>query len=127
MNKVQNFPNQLPRPVLDTIDKNALSTSYSDQPTYLSEWYQTYNTSQYRMSTFFKSPLIYINLKHNNNWITYNNPNIFKSNIKSHLLIDAQFRGTNDEWTPQNFPLYQITGLRSSDRLKTKTQINYTE
>ncbi len=100
---------------------------YSDQPTYLSEWYQTFNTSQYRMSTFFKSPLIYINLKHNNDWITYKNANIFKTNIKSHLLIDAQFRGAKDEWTPQNFPLYQITGLRISDRLKTKTQINYTE
>ena len=93
MNKVENFPNQLPRPVLDTIDRNFLSTRNGDQPTYQSEWYQTYNTPYYRMSTFFKSPLLYTNLQCNNDWITYNNPNIFKSNIKFHLLIDAQSPG----------------------------------
>ncbi len=127
INKVHNFPNQLPRPVLDTIDKNFLSISYNDQTPYMSEWYQSYNTPYYRMSTFFKSPLIYTNLKCNYNWITYDNSTIFKSNIKCHLLVDIQFPGPKNEWIPQNFPLYQIMGLRSSARLKTKPRINYSE
>ncbi len=127
MNKVLNFPNQLPRSVLDKIDQSYLATSTNDQPLYLTEWYQTYNTPYFRMSMFFKCPLIYTKLKCNNEWITYNNPNIFKSNIKSHLLVDAQLHGPTDEWIPENFPLYQIIGFRSSARLKAKTQINYSE
>ena len=127
MNKVQNFPNLLPRPVFDTIDRNYPSPSNDDKATYQSEWYQTYNTPYYRMSTFFKSPLLYATLQCNNDWITYNKLNIFKSNVKSHLLIDAQSHGAKDEWIPENFPLYHTIGLRSSDRLRTKTRINYTE
>ncbi len=79
------------------------------------------------MSTFFKGPLLYTHLYYTNEWITYDKSNVFKSNVKFHLLIDGQFQGAKDEWSPENFPLYQTIGLRKSDRLRAKKQINYAE
>ena len=66
-------------------------------------------------------------LYYTNEWITYDKPNVFKSNVKFHLPIDAQFHSAKDEWTPENFPLHQTIGLRNSDRLRAKKQINYAE
>ena len=127
MNKVKHFPNTLPSSVLDAIEGTILYPPNGEQPTYLSEWYQTYNTPTYRMTTFFKGPLLYSHLIDTNEWITYDKPKIFKLNVKTHLLLDVQYLGLKDEWVPENFPLYQNIGLRMSGRLKLKRQINYAE
>ncbi len=130
MNKVHNLPHLLPKPVLDTIAADSPNPSINDQSSYLSVWYQTYNTPTYRMSTFFKGPLLFTDLYKNNDWITYNNITKFKTNIKFHLLIDIQYNDTDNttcKWSPDNFPLYQVTGLRSSVRIKQKPPVNYSE
>ena len=127
MNKVHNLPHLLPKPVLDTISIDSPASNNSDPTAYLSVWYQTYNTPTYRLSTFFKGPILFTNLYTDNDWITYDNLNRFKSNIKNYLLKDAQCNTkiVTDEWIPENFPLYQITGLRSSARIKQKPRVHY--
>ena len=125
MNKIHNFPQLLPKSVLDTVTKEPLTPS---QNSYLSEWYQTHNTPTYRMTTYFKGPILFNDFINNpdNYWITLDNLNRFKINVKTYLIRDVQCASKTEnlnlndadvEWLPENFPLYQMTGLRSSARL----------
>ncbi len=129
MNKVHNHPHLLPKPVLDTIAADSPKPSNDDPTPYLSVWYQTYNTPTYRMTTFFKGPLLFSDLYKINDWITYSNITKFKTNAKFHLLIDVQHNidCESNNLLPVNFPLYQVTGLRSSARIKQKPAVNYNE
>ena len=123
MNKVHNFPQLLPKSVLDTVSGDDLS---SDQDSYLSVWYQTHNTPTYRMTAYFKGPILFHDFTSSpdNDWIAFNNLNRFKVNVKSYLNREVQSlpntgnaNESNVEWLPENFPLYQTAGLRSSARL----------
>ena len=123
MNKVHNFPQLLPKSVLDTVSGDDLS---SDQDSYLSVWYQTHNTPTYRMTAYFKGPILFNDFTSSpdNDWIAFNNLNRFKVNVKSYLNREVQSlpntgnaNESNVEWLPENFPLYQTAGLRSSARL----------
>ena len=93
-----------------------------------SEWYQKHNTPTFRMSVFFKGPLLYTDIIcTNNDVIDCSNLIRYKTNVKFYLLKDIQCLGSPDEWTPNNFTLYSIIGLRSSGRIKQAVPINYSE
>ena len=65
-----------------------------------------------------------------NDWITYDNINRYKSNIKNYLAKDVQSKRANENayvWIPENCPLYMITGLISSARLQQKPIVYYGE
>ncbi len=125
LNKVHNFAHLLPRSVLNTIADE--SPSPLNIVNHSSRWYQKYNTTVYRMSVFFKGPILYAHICKSNAVIDCNNKYKYKTNVKFHLLKDIQCLGTLNEWTPTNFPLYNIMGLRSSDRIKQAVPINYNE
>ena len=50
----------------------------------------------------------------------------YKDNIKR-VLISSQGSGSESEWQPDNFPLYNIKGLRKSRTTYRKNNINYKE
>ena len=133
MNKVHNFPQLLPKSVLQTIAIDSPNPSNREQELYLSAWYTTYNTPAYRTTTYFKGPILFrsLCLDPENDWIAYHNLNRYKSNIKNYLVKDVQSKCANDDtctlWTTENFPLNTITGLRYSARLKVKPPVPYAE
>ena len=123
MNKVHNFPQLLPKSVLDTVSREDMS---SGRDSYLSVWYQTHNTPTYRMTTYFKGPILFNNFANSpdNDWVAFDNLNRFKVNVKTYLnkYVQSLPKTGNEnesdvEWLPENFPLYQTAGLRSSARL----------
>ena len=81
MNKFYYLPSLLPEAVLNTIHRASPAPDSFEQDLYLSEWYQTYNTHTYRLSTFFKGPILSKNILYtdpDNDWITYTDMNRFK-------------------------------------------------
>lgn len=116
MNKVQNFPRLLPVSVVNLIPPNAPNPSCTDnQIDYCSSWYQEFNSVPYNTSTFFKGPLLHYD-------ILTNIPSLGCTNISTHnkkvkaYLMDFQNSGDPDEWTPGNFRLLNLPGMRSSQR-----------
>ena len=78
------------------------------------------------MTAYFKGPILFHDFTSSpdNDWIAFNNLNRFKVNVKSYLNREVQSlpntgnaNESNVEWLPENFPLYQTAGLRSSARL----------
>ena len=123
MNKFYHLPSLLPEAVLNTIHGGSPAPDSFEQDLYLSEWYKTYNTHTYRMSTFFKGPILFKNMytDPDNDWITYTDTSRFKTNIKTYLIKDIQCKSLDDDnynWIPENFPINQIAGLRSSARIQ---------
>ena len=123
MNKFYHLPSLLPEAVLNTIHGGSPAPDSFEQDLYLSEWYKTYNTHTYRMSTFFKGPILFKNMytDPDNDWITYTDISRFKTNIKTYLIKDIQCKSLDDDnynWIPENFPINQIAGLRSSARIQ---------
>ena len=124
MNKIFNFPHMLPLSVANTI--SADSPSPSNSISYRSNWYIKYNSVPYNMSTFFKGPLLYKNIMSDAREVNNTNTNTFKSGIKSYLM-NIQASCDVIEWSPSNFILYSITGLRSSARLLDRFPVSYSE
>ena len=114
INKVHNFPNQLPDSVRQTIPSHALSVNANND--YCSEWYTTYNSIPFNKTTFFKGPLLYNNIMTDNPQLHYISRDNFKKQSKIYL-IKVQSSGDILEWQTDNFKLTNITGLRRSARL----------
>ena len=132
MNKVYNFPHLLPKSVLNTIASDSPNPNYIEQDNFLSAWYKLHNTPVYRTSIYFKGPILFMNTYSDpeSDWISYDNPNRYKLNVKTYLVKDVQSKYANDDthlWVPENFPLNAIAGLRTSARLKLKSPVHYGE
>ena len=124
LNKAHNYPHLLPRSVRDTFHTDSPNpTAPTD---YTSEWYTTYNRTPYNNTVFFKGPLLYTQLMINTDLIKNGNPNRFKNTVKSYLH-KVQSSGNETEWSPENFKLNQIAGLRQSARIRSQPAVNYSE
>ena len=124
LNKVHVFPYLLPPAVRQTISSD--SPSPFCPVDYTSEWYSDYNAAPYNTSVFFKGPLLYTDILTDNDNIKNETLNSFKNSLTSYLH-SIQCSGDNYEWTPGNFKLYSIVGLRRSNRLRTQPPANYSE
>ena len=123
MNKVNNFPSQLPRPVLKTIHENAPSQSFNADKNIDSyqTWLDQYNTNIYRNSVFFKGPLIFIDPSISNvlyDHVSCQSIPAFKSKCKRTTLA-LQCGGEENDWSSNNFLIQNIRGLRKSKRIAT--------
>ena len=121
-NKVFNYPHLLPPSVLHTIPSNAPSPTNSLDHT--SDWYAKYNSYPYNMSIFFKGLLLTYSLLTENSDINNKNVSTFKHSLKSFLLTQ-QSHGDPTEWCSSNFGLYNIPGLRRSNRIQNQPIIDY--
>ena len=115
MYKINKFMSELPVPVREAIATDA-PTAGSTYETCAS-WLETYNNNIYRNSIFFKGPLLFAEFsttceKCN---LCYCTPSL-KNRIKS-SLHSTQSEGDPSEWQPTNFTIYNIKGLRRSERI----------
>ena len=121
-NKVYYHPHLLPISVLQTVPSD--SPSPTNPTDHTSDWYSKYNSNPYNMSMFFKGPLLSYLILNENSLFTNANNFTFKRILKSYIL-EQQRLGNHDEWSPDNFRIFYIPGLRRSDRIKNHTKINY--
>ena len=73
----------------------------------------TYN--QYRKSLFFKAPLLFLscNVEEFLAPVSFLTIKSYKTNVKG-ALLRTQNEGDSLNWQNNNFPLYNISGLRKS-------------
>ena len=112
IHKQRHFPHALPRSLRETIANYAPipGSNYETSGLWLSE----YNNNTYRNSLFYKGPLLSI-ISEFSEIITPPNLlkiEIYKNDVKKFLLT-VQARGS-EEWCAENFPLYNIPGLRKA-------------
>jgi len=119
MNKIFNFPNQLPKNVLATIPENAPSRLTGTDHESCQTWSENYNTNIYRNSIFFKGPLLFIDSSLDNafNPMSCQSITAFKAQCKR-IILNQQAEGEIDDWTSNIFLIHKINGLRSSKREK---------
>ena len=118
MHKVNNFPWLLPASVNHTISPDAPSLfSTSNHDTH-QEWLINFGTSTYCKSLFYKGPLIYADPETSKiaGPTTLVSIILYKNAVKR-LLLTVQKEGEVEEWNPKNFLLYNVRGLRRSNRL----------
>ena len=102
----------LPDSVASTIHENAPkpgSTHETNQ-----DWHELYCTNHFRTSLFYKGPLLFADFA-TNELLSLISLLSFKSRTKR-LLTDIQSSGDHEEWQTENFKLYNIPGLRKSNR-----------
>ena len=117
MHKINNFERLLPISIRETIANDAPSRG-SDHVT-CQGWLAEFGTNSYRNSLFFKGPLLYIDPACSqllSSPTSILSVNAYKTNLKR-LLLDIQNKGDRNEWQSDNFLLYNINGLRKSERL----------
>ena len=124
MNNIHNYPHLLSTSVIQTISPD--SPSPSSPTEYSSDWYSKYNSIPYNTSTFFRGPLLYYNIMTDNTELNNTNSNTYKRSLKTYLL-KVQSLGDIDEWSPENFKLTSIIGLKSSGRIKSQSAVDYTK
>ena len=119
MYKVNKFMCYLPISVRETISENAPKGCSSHVT--CADWLETYNNNVFRNSIVFKGPLLFSDFKDNNESCNecYCIPSL-KNKIKR-KLHEVQSEGDPVEWQASNFLLYNINGLRRSDRIKDTT------
>ena len=108
----QNETHALPDSVASTIHENAPkpgSTHETNQ-----DWHELYCTNHFRTSLFYKGPLLFADFA-TNELLSLISLLSFKSHTKR-LLTDIQSSGDYEEWQTENFKLYNIPGLRKSNR-----------
>ena len=116
MHKIRHFPNMLPISVKNTIADNApiiAGSNHEDN----NSWYESYGITSYKSTVFYKGPLLAIS-EHNTTATTLASLislNVYKREVKC-LLTDLQNQGGGEEWP--NFLLYNIPGLRRSQRMR---------
>ena len=117
MHKVNNFPQSLPISVRDTIPSDA-PTYGADHET-CEEWLKTYGNNCFSKSVFFKGPMLSIDQKFVELMtpITKHSYKTYRNKAKK-LLLKLQNQGDIDDWQADNFILYNVSGLRKSNRTK---------
>ena len=126
LRKARHFPSQLPPSMVTTISNE--SPVHGSTHETCENWLNLYNNNYYRNSLFYKGPLLLLscNFEENLSPSSYLTIKAYKDNIKR-VLISDQGSGSESEWQPDNFPLYNIKGLRKSRTTYRKNNINYKE
>jgi exonuclease III len=119
MQKVKHFPSTIPLSVSDTIDPNSPLAQTTPNHETCKDWLEACNNNYSRKSVFFKGPLLYVdeNIANLNSTSTMFSINAYKTRVKRHIL-EQQCSGDDNDWLAENFLLYQISGLRKSNRPK---------
>ena len=117
IHKIQNFPHSLPTSIRDTIPSNAPKLG-SDHET-CEEWSKIYGTNCFTKSVFFKGPLFFIDQKFVElvTPVTKRSYKLYRNKAKN-LLLKLQSEGDVEDWQADNFILYNVSGLRKSNRTK---------
>ena len=115
MRKVRNFPCLLPFSILNTISEE--SPVYGSNEETCTNWLETYNTHIYRKSLFCKGPLLFISdeIYAKLDPDSLDSLPAYKTELKK-VILNLQGSGEPTEWQNDNFPLYNISGLRKSNR-----------
>ena len=115
MYKINKFTSHLPVSIRETIPNNAPTTGSTYHT--CADWLTKYNYCKHRNSIYYKGPLLFTEFSsENETWNTCFTITSLKSRIKRNLH-EIQSRGEPLEWQSKNFKLYEINGLRKSDRL----------
>ena len=117
MNKIANFPRTLPSSVSSTIPDSAPSRLFPATHETCTAWLDKYNTQNYRTSVFFKGPLMYID-QAVDRVITpksVQSVKAFKTESKR-VMLNLQKEGSDNDWSETKFLLYNLSGLRKSNR-----------
>ena len=120
MHKIHNIPDSLPLSILQTIDTNSPIPGSTHESCH--EWLLQFQHKSHRSSVFYKGPLFYSGIKFEPDHDT-ENQNLFKTthnhnkSIKTYLL-ERQKSGDSNEWEFANFDLYNVPGLRRSNRTR---------
>ena len=117
MNNVFRYPHTLPNYVTDTISRNVPSRILGGFTESNYEWFNSHNTSLYRNSIFFKGPLLYIeaSLDEVFNIFSCQSAKAFKSQSKK-TIMKLQIGTDVNDWAATRFPIFEISGLRRSER-----------
>ena len=116
IHKIRYIPSLLPKSIRQVIADDAPVPGSTYETS--NSWLNLYGDNAYRKSVFFKGPLLTINP----DFIDIIYPKILvdikitKRKLKS-AMFKIQSWGEREEWTPKNFALNSIPGLRSSARL----------
>ena len=119
LHKVRNCPLQLPRSVRGTIADNAPYPGATLES--CSDWLQNFNNHLNTRSVFYKGPLMHI-IPAMLDLVTLPNLlniKIYKKDVRR-ALMEYQSSGHEDEWQSGNFMIYNIPGLRKSQRILTQ-------
>ena len=121
IDKINNNTTALPISILKTIAHDAPSTNIVLEN--CMDWYNRLNTNVYRTSIFLKGPMLYTDIMTNNPklYLQTANKYSFKKHIKTYLL-DIQSSGDSQEWETCNFKLFNLVGLRRSNRIQMQSQ-----
>ena len=111
MYKVHNQQQSLPTSITATVPDDAPTAGATHVTS--DRWLEKYGCGQYAKSIFYKGPLLYTDTVDNKTCTSFTN--VFKRNIKK-LLLDMQSSEDPNEWQHTNHKLYNIAGLRRSDR-----------
>ena len=124
MYKVNRFRSELPNSVRETIAINAPTVGSTYET--CADWLESFNNNIYRNSIFFKGPLLFAEFAATNEYcnLSFCTPSL-KNRIKNKLR-DIQSDGDPSEWQSSNQLLYNIKGLRQSERAG-KLEINFAE
>ena len=126
MNKIFNFPSQIPRAVANTIPNNVPTRtimSSNSQSHVIANWSNVYNTNVYRNSVFFKGPLLYLDPTINDifNPVSCQSIGAFKAQCRR-VVFRSQNEGDPGDWSSNVFLLQRVNGLRKSSRNVTSLQ-----
>ena len=105
---------ELPNSVAATIRDDAPRPGDGASHETNDEWHAKYSTNHFQASIFYKGPLLFIDLINNELLSLVSLASIKKSLKRS--LINIQSFGDPEEWQAENFKLYNIHGLRKSQR-----------
>ena len=116
LHKVRNLPSTLPKSVRVTIAENS-PVQGSNHAT-SKEWLSKYENNIYLKSLFYKGPLLAAENRFSELATAANilNVKLFKNSVKR-KLIQIQSDGDTETWSSENFPLFNIVGLRKSARI----------
>ena len=114
MEKVHKYPRLLPATIFKTISYDSQIPGSTHES--CDNWLNIYNNSCYCSSVFYKGPLLFAGSEINENLPPVSSLNIktYRAKLKV-ALLNLQSSGVPCEWQNENFPLYNIKGLRKSE------------
>ena len=119
MHKINNFPRSFPKSILTLIPSDAPIPGSNIENS--ANWLEKYEFScpQYRKSIVNKGPLLWMNPINQDiiDHASLLSIKAYKKSVNS-LILSLQSNGGSEDWP--NFLLFNIDGLRKSDRLKNK-------
>ena len=124
MEKIHKYARLLPLTIVKTISDDSPVPGSTHES--CENWLKIYNF-RYHSSVFYKGPLLFADSEINENLPPASNLNIktYRAKLKL-LLLNLQSSGDPCEWQNDNFPLYNIKGLRKSEATY-RSKINYVD